>query len=60
MASVLAFNIGFLEVGWVDLIDITLVAVLLYQIYKLIRGSLAMNIFLGILALYLIYLSLWA
>jgi diadenylate cyclase len=56
MASVLAFNIGFLEVGWVDLIDITLVAVLLYQIYKLIRGSLAMNIFLGILALYLIYL----
>lgn len=56
MAHVLAFNIGFLEVGWVDLIDISLVAVLLYQIYKLIRGSLAMNIFLGILSLYLIYL----
>lgn len=56
MAQVLAFNIGFLEVGWVDLIDITLVAVLLYQIYKLIRGSLAMNIFLGILSLYLVYL----
>ncbi len=29
---------------------------LLYQVYKLIRGSIAMNIFLGILALYLIYL----
>jgi diadenylate cyclase len=52
----LAFKIGFLEVVWVDFIDISLVAILLYQVYKLIRGSLAMNIFLGILALYLIYL----
>jgi diadenylate cyclase len=53
---VLLFKIGFLEVSWVDLIDIALVSVLLYQIYKLIRGSIAVNIFLGILALYLIYL----
>lgn len=50
------FNIGFLDVSWVDLIDVSLVAVLLYQIYKLIRGSLAVNIFLGILAVYLVYL----
>jgi len=50
------FKIGFLSIGWTDLIDITLVAVLLYQIYKLIKGSIAMNIFLGILALYLTYL----
>jgi uncharacterized protein (TIGR00159 family) len=53
---ILGFHIGFLEVGWVDLIDISLVAVLLYQVYKLIKGSLAMNIFLGIISLYLIYL----
>lgn len=52
----LGFRIGFLEVSWVDLIDIALVSVLLYQVYKLIRGSIAVNIFLGILALYLIYL----
>src|SRR5688572_4391950 len=50
------FRIGFLEVSWVDVIDIGLVSILLYQIYKLIRGSIAVNIFLGILALYLIYL----
>jgi uncharacterized protein (TIGR00159 family) len=56
MATTLALNIGFLEVSWVDFIDVLLVAVLLYQVYKLIRGSLAMNIFLGILSLYLIYL----
>ncbi len=52
----LVFKIGFLEVSWVDFIDISLVAILLYQIYKLIRGSIAVNIFLGILALYLVYL----
>lgn len=53
---ILLFRIGFLNVSAVDLIDISLVSVLLYQVYKLIRGSIAMNIFLGILALYLIYL----
>ncbi|MBL7859406.1 MAG: TIGR00159 family protein [Cyclobacteriaceae bacterium] len=50
------FKIGFLEVSWVDFVDIGLVSILLYQVYKLIRGSIAVNIFLGILALYLIYL----
>lgn len=50
------FRIGFLEVGWIDLIDIGLVSILMYQVYKLIRGSIAVNIFLGILALYLMYL----
>lgn len=53
---VLLFRIGFLEVAWVDLIDIALVSILLYQVYKLIRGSIAVNIFLGILALYFVYL----
>lgn len=50
------FKLYFLDVTWVDLVDIGLVAILLYQVYKMIRGSLAVNIFLGILALYLIYL----
>ncbi len=53
---VMLFKIGFLEVSWVDVIDIALVSILLYQVYKLIRGSIAMNIFFGILALYLVYL----
>ena len=53
---ILAFKIGFLEVSWVDFIDIGLVAVPSYQVSKLIRGSIAVNIFLGILALYLVYL----
>ncbi len=57
---IFAFKLGFLEVNWVDLIDVGLVAVLLYQIYKLIRGSIAVNIFLGLLALYLVYLMVRA
>lgn len=50
------FSIGFLEVSWVDFIDIMLVSILLYQVYKLMRGSVAVKIFLGVLSLYMIYL----
>lgn len=55
-AMIFVFKIGFLEVSLIDVIDISLVSILLFQVYKLIRGSIAVNIFLGILALYLIYL----
>lgn len=55
-----AFKIGFLEFGWLAAIDILLVGILLYQVYKLIRGSIAMNIFLGLLALILVYLIVQA
>lgn len=57
---VFLFKIGFLEVTWFDFIDVGLVSVLLYQVYKLIKGSIAMNIFLGLLALYLVYLMVLA
>ncbi len=40
--------IKFLEFGITDVIDIVLVAILLYYIYKLVRGTVAINIFLGI------------
>lgn len=53
---ILGFNIGFLEVGWVDIIDILFVSVLLYQVYNLMKGSVAIKVFLGFLVLYLIYL----
>jgi len=52
----LLFRIGFLDISIVNIIDITLVSVLLYQVYKLMRGSVAIKIFLGFLSLYLIYL----
>jgi uncharacterized protein (TIGR00159 family) len=39
-----------------DLIDIALVAFLLYYVYKLIKGTVAINIFFGIVIFYLFYL----
>jgi diadenylate cyclase len=45
-----------MEVSWVDIIDIGLVSFLLFQVYNLMRGSVAVRIFLGFLSLYLIYL----
>lgn len=52
----LLFRIGFLEVSIVNIIDITLVSILLYQVYKLMKGSVAIRIFLGFLSIYLLYL----
>jgi diadenylate cyclase len=52
----LLFKIGFLEISIVNMVDIGLVAALLYQVYKLLRGSVAIKIFLGFLSIYLIYL----
>ena len=53
---VLGFNIGFLSIGWLNLFDILLVSLLLYQVYKLMKGSVAVRIFGGFLSLYLLYL----
>jgi len=53
---ILGFNIGFLEVSIVDVLDIALVSFLLFQVYSLMRGSVAVRIFVGFLSLYLIYL----
>ncbi|MCU0324832.1 MAG: diadenylate cyclase CdaA [Spirosomaceae bacterium] len=49
-------QIGFLEIRWNDILDIILVALLLYNIYKLVRGSVASRVFLGYLLVYLCYL----
>ncbi|SDE59676.1 TIGR00159 family protein [Cellulophaga baltica] len=40
--------LSFLDFKITDLIDILLVATLLYYIYKLVRGTVAINIFIGI------------
>lgn len=49
-------RLGFLEIGWLDILDVALVAVLLYQIYNLVRGSIASRVFVGYLLVYLVYL----
>lgn len=52
----LDFVLGFLTFRWLDALDIIIVALLLYQLYNLVRGTAAINIFLGILSLYLLWL----
>lgn len=47
-----AIRIGFLPFGWLDLIDVIIVAFLVYQVYRLIRGTIAVQIALALLGLY--------
>jgi diadenylate cyclase len=37
---ILLFRIGFLELSWVDVVDILAVTILLYQLYKLMKAAL--------------------
>ncbi len=53
---ILLFKIGFLDISWLDILDILAVSFFMYQLYKLMHGSVAIKIFLGVLSLYLFYL----
>lgn len=44
---------NFWDFGVIDFIDVFLVAILLYYIYKLIKGTVAINIFIGIIIIFL-------
>lgn len=50
-----SFDFSFLNLGFRDVIDILLVAVIIYYIYNLIRGTIAVNIMIGIVIFYLCY-----
>lgn len=45
----------FIPINWINILDIFLVALLLFQLHKLIRGTVAINIFFGIIIIYLIW-----
>lgn len=50
----------FLSFGLVDVIDILLVAVILYLIYNLVKGTTAINIFIGLGLIYLVWMVIKA
>ena len=50
------FKIDFLTVRLIDIIDVLIVAFLLYKLYTLLRGGVAINIFIGLLSVYALYL----
>jgi len=46
----------FITIRFLDILDIILVAILLYQLYRLIKGTVAFNIVIGMFSLYLLWL----
>lgn len=47
--------LAFITIRFLDILDILLVAFLLYQLYRLIKGTVAFNIVLGMFSLYLVW-----
>ncbi len=45
----------FLKIGVIEIIDILLVTILIYQLYKLVKGTVAINIFIGLASIYLLW-----
>lgn len=45
----------FIDIRLLDILDIFFVAVLLFTLYKLVKGTVAVNIFLGLVLLFLIW-----
>ncbi len=45
----------FIDFNIFDFIDITLVSILIFQLYKLVRGSAAINIFIGMMLVYIMW-----
>ncbi len=49
------FTIAFLGIRFLDVVDILLVAFLLFALYNILKGTVAINIFIGIIAIFLIW-----
>jgi diadenylate cyclase len=45
------FRIGFLTLTWIDVLDISILTILFYKIYMVMRGTLAAQIFGGLIAI---------
>ena len=51
-----ALDFSLLKFGVFDVLDVLLVAFIVYQLYNLIRGTIAANIFIGLITIYLLYM----
>lgn len=50
------FDFSFFSIRFLDVVDIFLVAIIIYYMYNLIRGTIAVNILVGLFIIYLTYL----
>ena len=46
----------FISFGIADAIDILLVAIMLYQLYKMVKGTAAVNVFIGLALIYVVWI----
>lgn len=46
----------FISFGITDAIDIFLVAIMLYQLYKMVKGTAAINVFIGLALIYVVWI----
>ncbi len=46
---------GFIRIGFVDIIDIVAVAMLMYYLYRMVKGTNAPSILIGIITIYIIW-----
>ena len=51
------FDFSFLNLRFLDVVDILLVAIIIYYIFNLIRGTIALNILFGLAIIYVVYLT---
>lgn len=47
-------SIGFIPIEWKDILDIAIVAVLVYQLYRFVRGTVGVQIALALAAIYFV------
>lgn len=50
----------FISFGITDAIDVLLVAIMLYQLYKMVKGTAAVNVFIGLALIYIVWIIVQA
>ena len=53
-------DINFISFGIPDAIDVLLVAFIIYRLYKMVKGTAAVNIFIGLALIYVIFIIVQA
>lgn len=48
------FKIGFISISFLDIIDISIVGIIVYKLYTLLKGTVASQIFLGLMLVFLL------
>lgn len=51
----MVLNLGLIQIGWRDIIDIVVVAYIIYRVILLVKGTRAVSVFYGLLLLMVIY-----